>query len=70
MTISASSVIGPSLLVTRIIFAPLLLHSLILDSIKFNFESDGTIAITGDPSEIRAIGPCFNSPPGIAKQGI
>ncbi len=61
--ISASSVIGPSLSVIRIICAPLLLHSLMLDSIRLSFESVGAIAITGEPSEIRAIGPCFNSPP-------
>ena len=66
--ISASSVIGPSLSVIRIIFAPRLLHSLMLDSIRFSFESVGAIAITGDPSEIKAIGPCFNSPPGKDRQ--
>ena len=61
---------GPSLSVMRIIFAPLLLHSLILDSIRFNFSSEGTIAITGDPAEISAIGPCFNSPPGRERHGM
>ena len=30
------------------IFAPLLLHSLMLDSIRLNFESEEAIAMTGD----------------------
>ena len=54
--------IGPSLSVIRIIRAPRLLHSLMLDSIRLRVESVGAIAITGDPSEMSAIGPCFNSP--------
>lgn len=70
MRMSARVEIGPSLSVIKIIFAPRLLHSLMLDSIKVSFSSEGAIAITGDPSEISAMGPCFNSPPGIAKQGI
>lgn len=61
---------GPSLSEIRIILAPLLLHSLMLDSIRFNLGPDGAIAMTGDPSERSAMGPCFNSPPGIARQGI
>ena len=41
---------------------------LMLDSMRLNFESVGANAITGVPSVIRAIGPCFSSPPGIAIQ--
>ena len=50
-------------------FCPLLLHSLMLDSIRLSLESVGAIAITGEPSEIRAIGPCFNSP-GKERHGM
>ena len=67
---SANSVKGPSLSVIRIILAPRVLHSLILDSIRFNFESEGTTAITGEPSVKSAMGPCFNSPPGNDKHGM
>ena len=67
---SARSATGPSLSVIKIILPPRLLHSLMLDSIRFSFESVGAIAIIGDPSEIKAIGPCFNSPPGKDRQGI
>ena len=66
---SAKLVIGPSVSVIIITFAPRDLHSLMLASIRGKVSSEGATAITGVPSSIKAIGPCFSSPPGYARQG-